>query len=281
MKKAARRIVTLFTAMAILLSMSVLAFAETTIETTEAVWMEDNITVKITEEIRKDETIIRQYNNDVLLTAVHIPQDRAGSSTTLSVEMFNASGRIQSTESIIVEKMQQSNQKDTRAGTVNLGTIKYSTSDGEKSIIVRCETNNIGNSVVSLPAGTSTVASLASVIVTAVGMLLSKATQVVRWILNIMSIATTAGSFAFPGRSLSCKQINYIYYLTNGSNSSHTNRFISYYYYVTDDRAENASYKGTTKINGWTPSTAKTQITFSQKCYTYMFEGSYSVIGWV
>lgn len=110
----------------------------------------------------------------------------------------------------------------------------------------------------------------------------SLATTIIKWLLNIMGIAASAASFAFPGRELSCEQTNFTYHLTNGSNSAHTNQFTSYYYYINDDRSANASYNGTSKIDGWTPSTARTQTTpFAQTCYTYMFEGSYSVIGWV
>lgn len=283
MKKASRHLLSLVLAIVLLFSTSVPAFAETASETTVAIWNVSDGTIKITEELKETETIIREYDNGILTTAVHIPKSQARSSTTtLTVKTINPLGNVVNTEHLSVENVHQSGGVSTFASQVSLGTLKYSTSDGQKTIKVKYETNYIGNSTVTLQSGTTKVATLVSILVSVIGMKAAIASPVINWILGIMGIAATTVSFFFPGRVLSCQQTDYIYHLTNGSLSTHTNQFTSHYYYIIDDRSENASYNGTSKTDGWTPTTAKSQtVPFAQTCYTYMFEGSYSVIGWV
>lgn len=283
MKNQFRRTLSLMLVVALMLSVSVPAFAEASVETTVDIWNVVDGTIRLTEEVKSTEMIIRQYDNGILTTAVHIPTNRTRSNTVvLTIETLDPAGEIIDTEYLPVETIQHRGTMSTYGMLRNLGTLRYSTSDGEKRIIVQYETNEIGDSTITLKSGTTKLATLVSAVVTIVGMATGGATGVVKWILDIMGITATAASFFFPGRTLSCEQIDYIYRLTNNSNSSHTNRFTSHYYYITDDRSENASYKGKSVIEGWTPSTAKSQTTtFAQTCYTYMFEGSYSVIGWV
>ena len=282
MKKISMRYTSLVLVVVLLFTCTVPVLAASTPEhiafTTETI---DGV-LKITEEIRDNETIIRQYCDEQLVETVHIPVTSDTDDTViLTIESSTSNVANQpNIRHVEVTKAPKSTQNDIALlADIYLGKINYSTSDGKKTITVKYDTTVLHSSTVTLHSGLSTVASLAGILVSYIGIKVTAATAVVKWLLGIMGIATTATSFFFPGRTLSCRETDYTYTLTD-STYGLTNQLLSASYYITDEKDENASYKGTTEVDGWTPSTAQDDITFAQACYALLYEGSYSVIGW-
>ena len=107
MKNQFRRTLSLMLVVALMLSVSVPAFAEASVETTVDIWNVVDGTIRLTEEVKSTEMIIRQYDNGILTTAVHIPTNRTRSNTVvLTIETLDPAGEIIDTEYLPVETIQ-------------------------------------------------------------------------------------------------------------------------------------------------------------------------------